>query len=83
MVGRKLVGKSNDWRELDETGKTLSTQDRHSETLEIVENQGRRLLKRRYTGLVYMQAVVAVQQKHSRVPAAGMTWCCTALPAMA
>jgi hypothetical protein len=27
--------------------KTLSTQDRHSETLEIEENQGRRLLKRR------------------------------------
>jgi hypothetical protein len=32
----------------------LSTQDRHSETLEIEENQGMRLLKRRYTGLVYM-----------------------------
>jgi hypothetical protein len=36
------------------TAKTLSTQDRHSETLEIVENQERRLLKRRYTGLVYL-----------------------------
>ena len=44
-VGRKLVGKSNDWRELDETGnpaKTLSTEDRHSETVEIEENQGGR-----------------------------------------
>jgi hypothetical protein len=44
MVGRKLVGKSNDWRELDETGKpakTLSTRHGHSETLEIEENQGR------------------------------------------
>jgi hypothetical protein len=30
------------------------------------------------------EAVVAVQQKHLRVPAAGMTWCCTAcLPTMA
>ena len=38
-VGRKLVGKGNDWRELDETG-TLSTEDRHSETVEIEENQG-------------------------------------------
>jgi hypothetical protein len=44
-VGRKLVGKSNDWRELDETGnpaKTLSAEDRHSETVEIEENQGGR-----------------------------------------
>jgi hypothetical protein len=38
-VGRNLVGKGNDWRELDETG-TLSTEDRHSETVEIEENQG-------------------------------------------
>ena len=60
MSERAMIG-----ARMDETGKpgkpgkTLSTQDRHSETLEMEENQGRRLLKRRrYTSLVYMHITI-------------------------